>query len=81
VESGGPKKARIRWGARRRNLANTIELSMFGGDAACCQITLTTCFQFTVPCVYRVSYEASDILYGVTLSVGLTFLQKVIKIG
>ena len=29
------------WGARWRHLANTTEPSMFGGDAALCQITLT----------------------------------------
>jgi len=27
-----------------RNLANTTEPSVCGGDAALCQITLTTCF-------------------------------------
>jgi len=31
------------WGAHWRHLANTTELSMCGGDAALCQITLTTC--------------------------------------
>jgi len=31
-------------GAHWLHLANTIELSMCGGDAAVCQITLTTCF-------------------------------------
>jgi len=31
-------------GAHWRNLANTTEPSMYGGDAALCQITLTTCF-------------------------------------
>ena len=30
------------WGAHWRHLANTAEPSMCGGDAACCQITLTT---------------------------------------
>jgi len=28
----------------RRNLANTIEPSVCGGDAALCQITLTSCY-------------------------------------
>jgi len=28
------------------HLANITELSMCGGDAACCQITLTTCNYF-----------------------------------
>jgi len=31
------------WGAHWRQLKNTTELSMFRGDAALCQITLTTC--------------------------------------
>ena len=43
VDSGGSKKACIRWGAHWRHLANTIEPSMCGGDAVYCQITLTTC--------------------------------------
>ena len=40
VDSGGLKKARgvyTHW----RHLANTIEPSVCGGDATCCQITLT----------------------------------------
>jgi len=32
------------WGAHWRHLKNTTEPSMCGGDAASCQITLTTCF-------------------------------------
>jgi len=31
-------------GAHWRNLANAIEPFMCGGDAAFCQITLTTCY-------------------------------------
>jgi len=31
-------------GARWRHLANTAEPSVCGGDAALCQITLTTCY-------------------------------------
>jgi len=34
----------IRWGAHWRHLANTIEPSMCGGNGACSQITLTTCY-------------------------------------
>jgi len=37
----GPGKHR--WGAHWRNLVNTIKPSMCDGDAACCQITFTTC--------------------------------------
>jgi len=32
------------WDAHRRHLKNTTERSMCGGDAAFCQITLTTCY-------------------------------------
>jgi len=32
------------WGVHWRNLANTTELFLYGGDAALCQITLTTCY-------------------------------------
>ena len=34
------------WGAHWRHLANTTEPSMCCGDAALCQITLTTCSTF-----------------------------------
>jgi len=34
VDSGGSKEARITWGAYCRNLANTIEPSVCGNDAA-----------------------------------------------
>jgi len=37
---------RMLMGAYRRNLANTIEPPMCGGDAAFCQITLTTCYHY-----------------------------------
>jgi len=30
-----------------------IEPSMFGGDVACCQITLTTCYYCFCPQVYK----------------------------
>jgi len=33
------------WGAHWRHLANTTEPSVCGGDAALCQISLTTCLQ------------------------------------
>jgi len=32
--------------AHWRHLANTTKLSVCGGDAALCQITLTTCYYF-----------------------------------
>jgi len=34
------------WGAYWRNLANTTEPSVCCGDAALCQITLTTCYYY-----------------------------------
>ena len=41
------------WEAHWRHLANTIEPHVCGGDAACCQITLTTC------CYYCRDYNDS----------------------
>jgi len=38
-----PRKHTLGRAAHWRHLANTIEPSMCGGDAACCQITLSTC--------------------------------------
>jgi len=38
-----PRKHALDGSAQWRNLANTIEPFMCGGDAALCQITLTTC--------------------------------------
>jgi len=32
------------WGAHWCDLANTTEPSVCGGDAALCQVTLTTCY-------------------------------------
>ena len=49
LDSGEPKKHALDVGPRRgaywRNLANTTEPSMCGGDAASCQIT-TTCYDY-----------------------------------
>jgi len=42
-DSGGPRKHVLGGSANWRHLTNTIEPSVCGGDAACCQITLTTC--------------------------------------
>ena len=30
-----------------RHLANTTELSMCGGDATLCQVTMTTCYYYS----------------------------------
>ena len=40
---GWPKEACVKWGTHWRNMANTTERPVFGGDAALCQITLSTC--------------------------------------
>ena len=40
-------EACIRWCAHWRHLANTTEPSMCGGDAACRQVTSTTCYIVT----------------------------------
>ena len=39
----GPWKHALDRGGHRRHLANTVKPSVCGGDAACCQITLTAC--------------------------------------
>ena len=39
----GPENHVLNGGAHWRHLANTTEPSVCGGDAALCQITLTTC--------------------------------------
>ena len=50
VDSGGPKEAQVQSSSMGLHgwthwchLANTIEPSVCGGDAALCQITLSTC--------------------------------------
>ena len=55
MDSGGPKEAQVNCirqvapmcshgMAHWHDLANTIKPSVCGGDAALCQITLTTCY-------------------------------------
>jgi len=41
----GPRKYVLGGNAHWSHLENTTELSMCGSDAACCQITLITCFR------------------------------------
>jgi len=48
--------------AHWRNLVNTIEPSVCGGDAALCQITLTTCY-------YSITIVINDVLIIVSLNV------------
>jgi len=45
VDSGGPKEALLDGRAHWRNLANTTEPSVCNGNAALCQITMTTCYR------------------------------------
>jgi len=40
----GPRKHVLGGDAHWRYLANAIEPSMCDGDAACCQVVLTTCY-------------------------------------
>ena len=54
------------WGAHWRHLKNTTEPSVCGGDAALCQITLTTCFDI-IP-LYNCSF-----LHYFILEVSLLF--------
>jgi len=42
----GPRKHVLGGGAYWRHLANTTELSMCSSDAACYQITLTSCYYY-----------------------------------
>ena len=48
-------------GAHWRHLANTTEPSVCGGDAALCQITLTTC------CLFILSSAYSSIIQFITI--------------
>jgi len=50
-----PGKHVLDAGAHWRNLANTIEPSICGGDAALRQITLTTCLNYRVTTSWVVS--------------------------
>ena len=43
-------------GAHWRHLANTSESSVCGGDAALCEITLTTCFMQINFCILLLAY-------------------------
>ena len=61
----GPRKHALGEGADWRHLANATEPSMCGGDAACCQITLTSCF--VCETVERISLSLSH-LRQLTLS-------------
>jgi len=55
----GPRKHGLGKGADWRHLANATEPSMYGGDAACCQITLTT--RFVCETVERIGLSLSHL--------------------
>jgi len=76
-------------GAHQRHLANTTEPSMCGGDAACCQITLATCFDSlcmtrcflfysTVLCKTRTVWSKKDaaVLLAVTSNADLGLFSE-----
>ena len=50
------------WGAHWRHLKNTTEPSICGGDAAFCQITLTTCYYIIQTKVIFYSVFTTDYL-------------------
>jgi len=68
-----PFSAFFVWGARWRHLANTTEPSMCGGDAALCQITLTTCLGLEILacnallCHYEITRACSSFLHDTEL--------------
>jgi len=61
LDSGGPKEACINGDAHWRHLVNATELSMCGGDAACRQITLTTCL-LLLPANFKAKYQSGPFL-------------------
>jgi len=44
-------------GSHWRHMANTTELFICGGDAGCCQVTLTTCCRGATSVVYRCQHR------------------------
>jgi len=53
------------WGVHWRHLAHMTELSMCSGDAALCQITLTTCLTgIPLHCHYMLGTLPKEIMYG-----------------
>ena len=48
LDSVGSRKHVLGGGAHWRHMANTTEPSMCGGDVACCQITLMTCYYLII---------------------------------
>jgi len=70
------------WGAHWRHLKNTTEPSMCGGDAALCQITLTTCLSIVIA-VFNLCTEC-DVSSFTRFKTGKRFTKvftQFIKIG
>jgi len=70
------------WGAHWRHLKNTTEPSMCGGDAALCQITLTTCLTSLRVAKVRLStcvlcYICDATIYDVTTLFFLHFTHRI----
>jgi len=67
LELGWPKETYIMWGpedAHWRHLLNTIAPSMCDGDAAFCQITLTTCQKYlSVNIEFNFSHKLIDLRF------------------
>ena len=55
VSAGESVRCGCRLGAYRRHLTNTTEPSACGGDAASCQIHLTTCLSIAEVCTFWMS--------------------------
>jgi len=60
----GPSKHVLGGDIHWRNLANTIEPSMCGSNAACCQITLAACFLSIYFTNVSVTYEIAESFPG-----------------
>ena len=65
------------WGAQWRHLVNTTEPSMRGGDAALCQITLTTCCH----ACHRSAYRSQLLLLSLLITLAMQELLSVISEG
>ena len=69
------------------HMANTIEPSICVGDAALCQITLTTCLNFGAPIVSleKVKLGISDMVYALILmntnAIMIDYPSKVMCLG
>ena len=67
------------WGAHWRHLKNTTELSVCGGHAALCQITLTTCFgiPYTASAKTMVKFDIKESIIRLNVSMNMSLLHGV----